>query len=240
MNTIQSISLSQFQTSELIQTGTSSLFIAQPLAETHPHIARQTMAIKTALDTLIEIDNTSQKSEHSAPIKELDNNVDELLPLIVSDLESNVKKKRFYRVRAESSEVILNLFAKRDRQKLYYGGYTSQGREISALFSELFSPEFEMHRANSGIGDLFDALKENFDELTIKLDARLHEGNLITSTKEAKGMLRYRLETLFTYVDANILDKVDGFESLETPMNELVSRMMSEYRARITRKENMN
>ncbi len=238
MNAIPKLSLSQFTVSELLTTAKSSLTITKPLLELHPIVNRQTEKIAASVKRVVDIDNTEQKSDRTDPIRELDDTLDELIPLCVDDLKSNVKKKRYNASRAESSKIQLNMFDKRDRHQLYYGGYTNQGREVSALLADIFAPENDEHREKSGIADMLNHLKETYTELERELEARLNEGNLSSTLKDEKAELRYRLEKLFHIIDVNIVDDVEGFSEVQVPVNELISSVMAEYRGRITRKEN--
>jgi len=238
MEVIPKLSLSQFTVSELLKTAKSSLTITEPLLETYPIITRQVDPISASVMRVTDIDNSEQKSDRTEVIQELDGTVDELIPLCVADLKSNIKKRRYNPVCADSSELVLNMFDKRDHHQLYYGGYSNQGRELSALIAELFAPENDEHRENSGIADLLNHLKESYEALQTELEARLNEGNLDSTLKEEKQILRYRLEKLFHVIDVNIVDAVDGFPEIHTPISELITSVMGEYRARVTRKAN--
>ncbi len=237
MNTIKPISISQLNTDELIKTGRSITTLTNSLREAYPFVDRHITAIKVSLGDIATIDGTEQKKESTKSVQYLDERLDKLLPLIESDLEGSVAKKEFFPTKATAAEAILALFQKRDRKKLFFGSYVAQGREMEALKKELYSSEYEPHIENSGIADLFEALLDTYSDLTYSLNERLNEGNLSTTLKEQKGILRYRLDKLISYIDVNILDNIDGFSVVQTPINELVTEIMSDYKARMTRKE---
>ncbi len=231
--------MSQLTTSELLKSGKTLVSITQPLVPTHPFIDRQTVGINDAITNLTNVDNEVRAHEETEEIRRLDGSVDMLIPLIEDDLRGSVKKAAFARAASESAEIILNLFAKRDRQKLIYGSYADQGREADALFAELFSPEYTEHLEKSNIKDMADALLRDYTELQKLLKQRLNEGNYTTTQKEEKTKLRYRMDKLLSHIDANILDNVDGFAAIETPVNEMVTEIMSDYKKRVTRKANL-
>ncbi len=237
MNAIKTISLSRLTVNELSRTGTSLTSITESLM-TDAYIARQVHEITGSLSTVRKIKSTDLASGFTDGIHDTDHDVDELLPMIEDDLKSSVNKKRFFKAKGESAERILKLIALRDRKKLFYGGYTDQGEEIRTLFSDLFSPEYDAHREASGAAPLFDTLKERFTTLSELLQARLDEDSMPSTQREQKRILRYRIEKLISYIDTNIVDKVEGFEAIHTPLNELITDVMGEYKARVTRKEN--
>lgn len=237
MEVISPISLSCLNVKELSRTGNTLISILEPLM-VDEYIARQVHQISEAMNILMEIKSTPQGSELTDEIHEVDHDVDELLPICEDDLKSSISKKRFFPAKGEAAERLLKLFDMRDRRTLMHGGYTDQGNEIRILFKDLFSPEYDADRLASEASPIFDTLKERFEKLSELLEARLNEGNLPSTQKEQKGILRYRIETLLTYLDSNIYDEITGFDAVSTPVNELVKDIMAEYKARITRKMN--
>lgn len=238
MKQLKPISLSQLNTDELFKTGKALLELGKPLEELSDFAERNLYNIRKALLTQAEIDNEELTKEETEEIRDLDGKLDALLPIIESDLQGNVKKAEFYPQKGESSSAILTLFEKRDRKKLFYGGYSAQGREMEALRAELFTPEFDLHRENSGISELFTALDTTYVELQKHLNNRLSEGNLKVTLKEIKGEMRYRIEALLSYIDVNINDGIGVYENLTTPINQLITEVMQAYKTRMTLKAN--
>lgn len=238
MNTIEPLSLTRFTTNELVKTGKGVADLAEQLAATSPFIARNVSAIKATLATIAEIDNKDPKKSHTDEIVELDRKLDALLPVTEGALLSNVKSADFFPEKGAASAVIIAAFEKRDRQALFHGSYSAQGREMSALLQEIYAEENAQHRTDSGCAPQLDALNDTFTRLNVLINERRSEGNLPSTLKEQKSILRYRVERLLSYIDANILDEVEGFAEIKTPMNQLVTEIMSEYRARMTRKKN--
>ncbi len=237
MNAIKSISLSCLNINELSRTGTSLTTLTESLM-TDVYIARQVSAITGSLSTVRKIKSTDLASGFTDGIQDADHDVDELLPMIETDLKSSVDKKRFFQAKGESAEALLKLFQLRDRKKLFFGGYTDQGEEIRTLFSDLFSSKYDVHRETSGAAPLFDTLKERFTTLSELLQARLDEESMPSTQREQKRILRYRLDKLIAYIDTNVVDEVEGFDAIHAPLNELITDVMGEYKARVSRKEN--
>ncbi len=238
MNSLKQISLSRLNTEELLKTARSISAITKSILEQSNYIARNCFIVNQTLQNVAVIDSTEQKKESTKGIQELDTRFDNLLLVIEDDLKSSVRKHEFYPTKAAAAEDLIALFAKRDRNKLFFGSYGAQGREMEALKKELYAPEYDQRRADSGIGDLFDALLVTFDELSTLLNIRLNEGNLKMTLRDAKTILRYRLEAMLSYIDVNITDNATGFKALETPLNELITEVMADYKKRVTRKEN--
>ncbi len=236
MNAIKSISLSGLSINELSRTGTSLITLTEPLMD-DTYVARQIDAITGSLSTVRKIKSTDLASGFTDGIQDADHDVDELLPMIETDLKSSVEKKRFFQVKGESAETLLKLFRLRDRKKLFFGGYTDQGEELRTLFTDLFSPEYDAHREASGAAPLFDMLKVRFEELSSLLQARLDEESMPSTQREQKRILRYRLDRLIAYIDTNVVDEVEGFDAIHAPLNELITDVMGEYKARVSRKE---
>ena len=238
MNHLKALSLSQLTTSELLSGSKNIVAITESLMATDPYISRQVGGLNGAITSLADIDNEERTNEHTQAIRTLDAEVDILLPLIEDDLKGTIKKAVFNPDSALSAEALLLLFNKRDRTKLIYGSYVDQGREINALFAELFAPEYATHLSIAGIEPMTSKLNSTYSQLQGLLNERLNQGNFETTQKEQKRVLRYRLDKLLSYLEANVHDNIDGFSVIETPVNELITDIMADYRARQTRKEN--
>jgi hypothetical protein len=237
MEKIQPVSLSQFTTGELQKTSTHLTSLVEPYIEFHPFIARQVNNLIGAVDILVDIDRTVLASEHTDDIQADDGDIDTLIPMIWDNLKNSVEAKSFFSEKGEASEILIKFFENRDRKELIYGGFTNQGKEITALLKDVFDPSMDANRVASGVEPMLLLLERKFDSLNANLEARLKEGNMPSTQKEQKKILRYRLDNLLTHIDVNIVDGVEGFESLRTPVNELITVIMSEYRARVTRKK---
>ncbi len=184
-----------------------------------PFVVRQRDGIADAIAKLAQVDNEERTQEHTEEIQSLDASVDMLVPLIEDDLKGTVRKAAFKPAPAKSAKAILGLFAKRDRKKMIYGSYADQGRELGAIFAELFSEPFAEHLNISGIAPMAEKLLADYTELHKLLDDRHNKGNFSTTLKEQKQVLRYRMDKLLSHIDVNIFDEVEGCAALETMMN---------------------
>lgn len=238
MNTTTPIALTMLNANLLGRTSTSLVSIVNSLATDHPFIARQVQGITTAQETIHGLKSTTQESEHTVEIHEIDAEIDAVLPVIEDDLESSSNKKMFFRAKGESAEKLLDLWKLRDRRKLIYGGYADQGEEIRILLKDVFDPAMDADRTASGSEPLFIYLKEKFARLNELLELRLTRGNSETTQREQRKIMHYRIDKLIAYIDANILDNVEGFADIQTPINELFTEVMAQYKAEKTRKEN--
>lgn len=93
-------------------------------------------------------------------------------------------------------------------------------------------------REVSGTAPMWSALDSLNNSLREQLELRLNEGNLPTTTREQRKILTYRINNLLTYIGSNITDGIDGFSDVQTPINELITDVMSVMRSRRTRKAN--
>lgn len=238
MSSINPISLSQLSTKELQKTATVLPSILEQLAEKHAYIARNVSCINEAVDILVDIDNTPRGSELSEIIEADDGMLDAVLPLCKDHLESAAKLIKYYPVQGEASQELLKLWEKRDQKALLHGGYTAQGKEMTALLKDIFDPSQDENRAASGAEPMLNDAKNYYESLQRNLEARLNEEKLPSTQKEQKKILRYRLDLLLSYIEGNVTDGIKDFESIKTPVNELITEVMSEYRSRVTRKAN--
>ncbi len=240
MNAIEPLSLSKLGTGLLQSTSTRLASIVAPLELNHPVISRQVSEIKTAVGMLVEIDRTPRASDVTETINADDNDIDSLLPMIINNLESSIEMKQFNVKKGEAAEAQLKLIEQRDRKALISGGFVDQGNELTTLLTDMFEPSNDESRIASGIDQMIQLVKTKFESLQINLERRLNEGKQVTSTAEQKKILRYRLDRLLAYIDVNVVDQVDGFDAVKTPVNELIAEVMGQYRASVTRKANKN
>jgi ATP-dependent protease HslVU (ClpYQ) peptidase subunit len=89
-----------------------------------------------------------------------------------------------------------------------------------------------------GLKDSFTALKNAREQLISLSDARRRKNQPDTTLTQQHDEMRHRLEVALVVADANCSDAVAGYESLADPPNELITEVMSRYRARMTRAKN--
>jgi len=240
MNVIEPLSLSKLPTGLLQNASTRLVSIVEPLEPNHPVIARQSSEIKSAAGMLVEIDRTPRASDVTGTINADDGDIDSLLPMIINNLESSIEMKQFNKEKGEAAETQLKLIDQRDRKALLHGGFVDQGKELTSLLADILDPSNDESRIASGIDQMVQLVNTKFESLQINLERRLNEGNLKSTTTEQKKILRYRMDRLLAYIDVNVVDNVEGFEAVKTPVNELITEIMGLYRAKVTRKENKN
>ncbi len=238
MNTLDRISYSRLSGSQLERMATTALSLLASLDD--PYIARQHAALVAALGMHREIRGSSAQSQYTPQINAADDMVDQLVPMLEETLKTAVSQRMFMAERAASAELLIGVMQQCDRQKLLYGGYSDQGAELAVLFQKLFAPENDSHLLTAGVMPICTALKKHAEELQALREARLSEESIGTTTREQRAIIRYRLEVLFTYVDSNIADEVAEFIALALPFGELISEVMTEYKASVTRKSKQN
>ncbi|MGM0462240.1 MAG: hypothetical protein ACQEQ4_07465 [Fibrobacterota bacterium] len=237
MKTVPSLSVSRLNAGELNQTTSALTSILAPV-RSDLFVDRQLQAIEEADQILAQVESTPRGSELTEEINRIDGSIDELLPMIESDLELSVAKAEFFPQQADAAEVLLNLFELRNRKDLIHGGYADQGHQIRRLLADLFAPENEAHRTASGAEPLLNRLKKEFEHLQDLLEARRNEDELPSTQRRQRRILRSRLQFLIPYVEANIMDGTEGFAEVHVPLSDLFTDVMSQYRARRTRREN--
>jgi len=228
--------LTRLDPDSLAQAGESLCSIVSDL-KTESFVTRQTAAIHGALGLPRVISNTVRTSDKTETIGALDDEIDELLLVFISNLESAIKNTRFEPKKAEAAKPLLAIVQKRNRQNLIHGGYIPQGEEIRTLFDDILKPELKELRETAGVEPVLAIIKNNFDQLSTLLDARAGEGNLPTTQKEQRRILRYRIDKLLSFLDANITDNVDGYAPLKDKVNGFITDLMAKVDAAKTRKE---
>lgn len=237
MNEIEELRMSLLSTNELSKTGESLVSITKPL-HGDVYVDRQNTKITESVDILTTIPSTPQGSDLTESINGVDNEIDRLLPLLENTLKANVEQYAFFQEKAQASSQLLKVFGLCDRKKLLYGGYADQGAEIAKLFKHILTDELATIRETSGTAPIWMALEKWNEKLKELLELRLNEGKLPTTTKDQRRKLKFRINNLLTYLNANIVDGVEGFDVVQTPVNELITDVMSAVRARKTRKSN--
>jgi hypothetical protein len=240
MNVIDPVSLSQLNSGEMIDTSSQLVSIVKPLTKNHDYIARQVFQIKASLKALVSIERTPGESEPTDPISGDDNDLDMLIALIWETLESGEKSGEFFRAKAIACQELLKFFKKRNREVLLRGSFSDQRVEVSALLSDLLHDSQALNRTASRVGGMIFRLAEIFEAQQDHPDDRNSDDNLPSTKREEKKILRYRLEKLLAFVDVNIVDKVDGFEAVKSPVNEVINGIMSGYRARVMKTNSEN
>ncbi len=236
MHAIKSIPLSKLTPKELDFTAKLLITMVQSFVPDHPFIARQVHCLELSLQALQKVYGMSRKSEYTKIIKQHDSEIDAVLPLIMHTLENNIKAENYFPHKANASKDLLELFRIRNRRQLFHGGYTAQASEMGSLLKGLLHPSQDQNRVESGVEVMVIHLKDNFKALQEAQTARLKEENYPTTQKEQGEILCFRLQNLLTYINANVVDEVDRFDTLKIPVNELITDIVSRVRARQTRK----
>ena len=238
MSMLPELPLTKLSGSELIRTATTFCSHLGTI-KNDPYLTRNTTAIQSAVQQLRVLDSVVIASEKTTLIEEIDNEIDDLIPVILNDLKTISSKKKFIPVKAEAAETLLAIFYKRDRRKLIYGSYADQGHELETLFQEMDTPLLQQACQVAEILPMYALLKEKHAHLKALLEARHNEASQETTTRAQRQIIRYRLDAMIGYVDTNIADAVDGFATVKTPLSELFIEVGAGVKSRATRKESV-
>lgn len=238
MNLLKPVSQSQFSTTLLQFFAMKTMGLIAPLTESDAYLQNQKVAIEgatSAIDTLLA---HSKVNEKTAELAEEDDVQDEILIGIRDYLKGIIGLRQFDAVKADASEKILQKMNSYGAD-LLYGGYEKQAALVPSFLNSMKEPLFATAIELVGIGHLIEGLTTSHDKVTVlyqeKLKATVKPD---TTMREEKKIIRYRLDLLLSYIEGNLADGVSAFTALEDPMNELITDVMSQYRAQQTRKEN--
>lgn len=237
MNNIHDLSLSKLNSLNLRTFCGKLIELIAQITAADQFLARQVMVLDKALKVVVDIDNTPLGSNETPEIKATDAVFDKLLVNCRDALNLNVEMNEPGTPKHDSSKALLALLSKRT-SALYYGGYAAQGSEFESLAAELFLPVNDKSRKDSELDPFFEKLKTTYAKLKQLLTARLSEGNLPTTLKDQKEVLRFRVNAILTHIDTEIEDKVPGVLAVQTPINELITEIMGHHRSAETRKAN--
>lgn len=234
---IKDPALSKLSTPELRTLADGTITTLSPFAASHPLIDRSLEVVKGSLSAITNINNTPQGSDITEEIRTVDGDMDASLRLAREVMQANVNMAAYNPAKAAASEKLLSVMSKRS-SALFSGGYVEQGAEVTDFLSDVFTDELADTREDSGVAPILETIKDQFSQLKELLAARAAEDTAPTTVKEQKQIIRYRLEKLYHYVDINCVDEIDGFTEVITPLNDIITSVMSQYRARETRRQN--
>lgn len=237
MNKLKPLSQSLLSASQLQFIAIQTMDITKSLAEIDPYIKKQHDSMNESNSTIEKIYAYSRINEKTAELASADDMQDDVLFGIRDYLKGLIALARFDTGKSEAAKKILSHMESYGHG-LFYGGHEKQAALIPAFISSLKTPEFAPSVEKATISHLIDGLtmaqKSVHDLYHEKLQANNKPDSTLTEEKKA---LRYRINSLFTYLDTNINDGVEGFTSLETPLNLLITDVMGQFRAQQTRKE---
>jgi len=218
---------------------TGAISITQSVCEGSEYLTRHRDALLEAVNDLRTIQNLTPTNSITNSIDELETKQDSLLLNAKRMLESQMDDAmaEVFPGKAEVSKLIYSLFAKRTND-LYYGSYTRQQFEISAIFEELFAPALDIAREESGLAPLFESIKTVNSELLSAMEERLNAPKQEKSTREVKKVMRFRLDKILKHIAGNCVDRIEPFMAIADPVNDLITENMALYRARKTRRAN--
>ncbi len=235
MNTIVPIAISQLSHGEMHRTVSTLPSILDALSD--EHIQRQLLPIGQASSILLDIMQAPKGSDVTDDIHATNDELDGLIPVIISALENAVDQKAFFVEKGEAAQQVLDRIELCDRRKLQHGGYGDQLAQLETLLEDLLAESFAATLATADITPLVQHLNGLRTKLQTLLTARLQEGKATTTQTEQRKIINYRLDKLIAYLDTNIADDVDGFAAVKEPVNELFTEVMGSYRARVARKK---
>ena len=207
---------------------TGALSITESVSETSEYLTRHRNALLEAVNDLRTIQNFTPTNSLTSSIDELETKQRSLLINAKRILESQMDHTmaEVFPVKADVSKKVYALFAKRTSD-LFYGSYTRQQFEISALFEDLFTGSRDTMRQQSGLAPLFDSIKAVNSELLSAMEERLNSPKQEKSTREVKTIMRFRLDKILNHIAGNCVDRIEPFMAIADPVNDLITENMA-------------
>lgn len=237
MNKLKPLSQSLLSASQLQRIATQTMIITQPLVESDPFIKKQHEELTESSNNIDKIYAYSSINKKTEELLEADDMMDNIITGIRDYLKGLISLHLFEPAKASAAETILEHMDSYG-PKLFYGGYEKQAALIPAFVKSVKDEEFAPMLTTAGIAHLIDGLDLSSQKVIRLYQEKLQASQRPDSTMaEEKKILRYRINGLLSYLDVNIVDQVDAFVPMETPLNELITDVMGQLRAKQTRKE---
>ncbi len=238
MKQLKQLSHSRLTTSQLQFFSLQAMGLIIPLLEKSSFLSRQHDEIKGSTEAIESLTGLSRKEIGTEELTEADTHQDHILMAIRDTCKAKASAGWYNRDAAESGVTVLTIMNEFGKD-LIYGNYDQQAVAIPSFIKKMTEIENVEHAQKSGTAEFVSALTpahNTFKDLyNQKLTAT--EQPLTTVTDEKKN-LRYRIDGVLTYLDLQIADGVEEYSAVKAPMNLLITEVMSQVKANLTRNEN--
>ncbi len=237
MKQLKQLSHSRLTTTQLQFFSLQAMGLIQPFLETSSFLSRQHTELKGSTDAIKKLTGVSYKLDITEELTAADEDQDQILIAIRETCKAKVASAFFNKNAADEGGKVLDVMDDFGKD-LIYGSYEKQCATIPAFITRMAEPKNAESAQKVGIAPFVTALAPAHAKFKDLYNQKLTETEVPTTTiKVETKKLRYRLDALLPYIDAQITDSVDEFAALKAPMNQLITEVMSQVRARKTRSE---
>jgi len=238
MKQLKQLSHSRLTTSQLQFFSLQAMGLIAPLLEKSPFLSRQHDELQGSIDSIESLTGLSRKESGTEELSEADNYQDQILMAIRDTCKAKAAAEWHNKAAAESGIIVLSIMNEFGKD-LIYGNYDQQSVAVPSFIKKMTEIENVEHAQKTETSNFIAALKpahETFKDLYTK--KLIGTESPVTSITEEKKNLRYRLDGLLSYLDVQIADGVEEYSAVKTPMNQLITEVMSQVKANLTRNEN--
>lgn len=238
MKQLKQLSHSQLNTQELQFFALQAMGLIAPHLENSPFAFRQHGKLLSATNNVEALTGLSRKSDSVASVGEADDVQDTILIAIRETCKAKISTAMFNANAAEAAEDILDIMGEYGRD-LIYGNYEQQSVAIPSFSAKMKVPANAEKAQKAGVKTYLDALDPAHAEFQNLLNIKLTGTETpATTVTDEKKVIRYRVDSLLSYLDVQIADGIEPYTALKEPMNILITDVMSRMKTRLTRKEN--
>lgn len=217
----------------------SDLFLTSPLGTAPGFVQNQTAGIAKADADISAARQYEKKNSFTGTSKEADNYRDRRYSILNSQVASKIKLDEDEPEMAAAARAIKFIMNKHCKGLANMDRVT-ETVNLKNLFAELDLPENSDHLENAEVTRYYLKLKEaqtSYDSVeSQKLQEAIKKGEYI-KPDESADKIHYRLEALFTYLDALVLDNPTEHSELLNSVNEVIDSVVIPAKARKTRND---
>lgn len=236
MRILKPLSHSKLSTTQIHFFTLNLLDFIAPFREKDPLLNNQYKVLERSCDAIGTLLSLSRKNAKTKELLDTDNRQDQLLRGIRDYLKGLCAISQFDKERAVASEKVLKIIQSFGRD-LFYGSYTKQAALISSFIHTMREPAWHPVLESAGITHMINELEETYTRVQNihieKLEAAVRPN---TSIKKEKRVLQYRISLLLPYLEIHLADRNEAYLALEEPLNNLITDVMKQYHAKISRK----
>ncbi len=237
MKQLKQLSHSRLTTTQLQFFSLKAMGLIAPLLEKSPFLTRQHSELKDSTDAIESLTGVSRKKDITEELALADDDQDSILTAIRETCKAKVAASFFDKEGAEAGGRVLDVMDDFGKG-LIYGSYEKQASTIPAFITRMAEPQNSEDAQGADVLSFITALEPAHSKFKELYNQKLKESVApITSVKKESQKIRYRLDALLPFIDAQITDSVEEFTALKGPMNQLISEVMSQVRARKTRSD---
>lgn len=237
MSSLKALPSSRLSTSQLKNVAIQTMKLTESLLESDDFIQDQHTAMNASIVDMDQIHAYSQVNSKTKDLAQANVVLDDCLTGTRDYLKGAIALRRFDCIKADAAENILHHMESYGRG-LIYGGYNEQADLVPAFIKsvkELYAEDLETAVAAHLIEGTKMAIESVIKMYGEKLESQEKPD---TTMGKIKKELRYRIDGLLSNLDRRITDKKEGYVTLQEPINELITEVMTQVRAQQTRKEN--